>query len=123
MHTLTFQSAGLWRQTPLLPPPPGSGPSIKPPVLTQLRILVEEVNTNSLVVRSGLSSRAAANATRGDPGKRKTVPGTDGTKGTVAKGWASNGAVGPPFKSRFTAWGNPPANACGSTWTDDTAVG
>ena len=79
------------------PPPPGSGPSFKPPVLTQLRMLVEEVNTNSLVVRSGLSSRAAASANGGDPGKRKTTPATDGKKGTVAKGWVSNGGGGPPF--------------------------
>ena len=65
MHTLAVESVDLWRQNPLMPPPPGSGRSFKPPAFPVLRMLVEEGITNSLMVRPGLWSRTAANATGG----------------------------------------------------------
>ena len=120
MYKLAVDAAAVRRQYPLVPPPPGSGPVFQPLAFTQLRALVEEGSTNSLVVRADMWYRVHATAKGGGSGKRNTPPGANGRKSTVAKGGTGWGGVGgTPSKSRPATLGNLPTNACHYAWSGD----
>ena len=58
MYMLAVDALVVRRPHPLVSPPPGSGFVFQPLAFKQLRALVEEGSTNSLVVRSEMWSRA-----------------------------------------------------------------
>ena len=86
IYRLAVDAAVVRRQHPLVPLPPRSGPVFQPLAFKQLRALVEEGSTNSLVVRSEMWSCNRATPKGGGGGEVKDPPRRQRTDGDRREG-------------------------------------
>ena len=115
MTALATQGGGDLPETPVRPPPAGTGVAMLMPTFTRLRELVEEGAAASLRVRKDVWRQPSDKAADSVGGKRKGAPGAGGQGMTPTQSRVGGGGLPASFKAHMQDRSTPPG-VCDYAW-------